>query len=203
MENKQLLEEITARLKNQFIVPAAYTLHQKGNEIMDVHIFLHGISISHFSSMEYLLEMVEKETEDIRKVNVISDYLIDYFIRAIKEEEEVEAICEVKNNLAFVYEQQVHAIRWLNTETNEFKVSFVPFHPDTVITLSAEQLKREYNERFDSESSPDILVDLSKMYTLLTEEGQQAVVKFAQELNRNIEVQKIDECEEIQKILFR
>lgn len=200
MENSKLLDKVMSRLKHQFIVPATYTLHQT-KEGISVHIYLHGATISHYSLMEELFSVVDQEEEEIRKVNAISDYLIDYFIVAMKEEEELEAIMDVAHNLGFVYEQPVQAIRWMDPETKESFVSFIPLKKEVAVTISSSQLKNEYNQRFESENTPDIVVDLSKIIQLIESDKYDEAKEFAVNLKRDIYVKKMDQCSHLKEIL--
>lgn len=193
--NKQLLDEVMVRLEKQFLVPAVYTIKEKANGTTDVHVFLHGTSVSHLSSMEFITEMLEDCEEDLRKVNKLADYFIEYFINGLQEESEGDAIQEVVSNLAYVYGKMVQVIRRYDEETKEDTVSFIPFQPELVITLNTSQLKEEYEHRFDSEESPDILVDLRDIIKTFETGGVQKAKELAEKLDRNINVTSFEENE--------
>jgi hypothetical protein len=200
-DNKKMLDDVMVRLEKQFMVPAVYTTKEKDNGTCDVQIFLHGSSASHFSSMDFILKIVEDCDEHLRKVNKLSDYLIEFFIHALQEESEMEVIQEVSSNLAYVYEQLVQVYRWYDEEAKEYKVSFIPFKADVVITFNTEQLKEEYKNRFDLEK-PDVVLDLANMIKIFEKEGVQGVKAFANKLNRNIKVTTFDESEGLKRTLF-
>ncbi|WP_121616733.1 hypothetical protein [Virgibacillus halodenitrificans] len=191
IEYKKLLDEVMVRLEKQFLVPATYTIKGKSDGTTDVHLFLHGTSASHYSSIEFIAEMLVDYEDDLRKVNELADYFIEFFIHALQAEEEVDTIQEVTANLAYVYKQMVQAHRWYDEQTNEDKVSFIPFRPEIAITLKATQLKEEYEQRFDSEETPDILVDLKDMIKAFETEGIQAVKEIAKTIDRSIEITKL------------
>lgn len=202
VNSKKVLDEVMIRLEKQFLVPAVYTLKEKVNGETDVQVFLHGTSASHFSSIEFIKELVVGCEEELHKVNKLADYFIDFFIHALQKETQDDAIDEVASNLAYVYEQMVQAHHWYDEKSNEYKVSFIPFKPEMTITLNARQLKEEYNHRFNSEDSPDILVDLKNMISAYEKEGIQHAKKLAEKLDRNIEVTSFDENKGLKNTIY-
>lgn len=189
MENIQtILVAVMVKLKQQFNVPATFTYKEKKEGFGDVHIFLHGVRTSHLSSVDYLLSLAKEDSEEHQKVNAISDELIYFFIDGMKEEEEHEAIDEVIYNLGYLYEHATSAVRWFDTNNEQYKVTVHMLNKDEelLVTMSSSQMKQEYIGRFDSEDAPDILVDLSKLFTIYKNEGSAAAIEFANVLNRNI-----------------
>lgn len=183
-----VLNEVMLRIEKQMLVPATYTMKKVSEMETQVHVFLHGSGGSHFSNVEFLFEHIGENGEKLRQINAISDYLIGFFIDAMKKEREAEAIQEVVGNLDFVYEHKVHATVWYDEEKEQDMISISPVTNPIEIVLTAAQLEHEYNNRFINEEEIDILADLADLLKTLSQEGLEKASEFARSLNRNIVV---------------
>lgn len=187
-----LLNEVMVRIEKQLLVPATFTVkQQKEGLCSDVHVFLHGSSVSHFSSIDLLWEMITGFEERIRQVNELADYFIGYFINELKREAERDAVEEVVENLEYVYGQKMNVEFWFDKEKGQRMVTFIPFQPEFKITVSAEQVEREYNNRFSFEEDIDILSDLADLTKAFYRGGLEDATLLAEKLNRNIVIEPI------------
>jgi hypothetical protein len=187
-----LLKEVMVRIEKQLLEPATFTVkQQKEGSCSDVHVFLHGSSASHFSSIDFLWEMVAGFDERIRQVNELADYFISFFINELKREAERDAIEEVVGNLEYVYGQKMNVEYWFDEEKGQHMVTFIPFQPKFKITVSAGQVEREYNNRFSLEEDIDILADLADLMKAFYRGGLEEAALLAEKLNRNIVIEPI------------
>lgn len=209
MKNNQLLEQVMVRLKKQFLVPAAFTLKENPEveRFSEVSVFIHNLNTAFFGSMDVLLEKATEETEDIRKVNMISDYLITYFITCIQEEEEEYAALDVMGNLKYLYDVSVKTYHLEVKDEDCTLVRTIAFVYKTtdlstfVIMMDAQQLKHEYENRLNSIDAPDILVDLKDITHLLETSSYEDAQSYSAALNRDIRVLNEEESNSLLKEL--
>lgn len=202
MKILSLLGKVKEDLEKHFMVPVTFTLKEDKQNIRfsEVHISLHGESVSFFGTFDLLLKEADKVKADYQKCNRVVDYLIEYFIKEIKKDNELDALNEVVNNLRYLYESNVYGIHHKVDDTALAKAIFIFIDQKEekhMVCLDAAQLKKEYEDRFKTEAAADVLVDLSKFSTLLNEEKVEEAKNFLNGLKRNFVTPSKEEAKQI------
>ena len=188
MEFLNLLGQVKEGLQKQFMVPTTFTLKEDKQNIKfsEVHISLHGESVSFFGTLDLLLKEADKSKADYQKSNRIVEYLTEYFIKEIKKDNELNALNEVVSNLRYLYGANVYGVHHIEDDSAKALLIFIDQKGEKhLVTVDAAQLKKEYEERYQDENSPDILVDLAKFSTFLKEDKVEEANEYVLGLNRN------------------